>query len=65
MNEAQDGQTSTKEDIAKLDTKIDMVAQKLDSKIDYVAQELRGKITLLHWMLGFDLALWLVVSRQG
>ncbi|MGQ9628879.1 MAG: hypothetical protein ACUVXI_01020 [bacterium] len=36
--------SATKEDIERLDGKIDRVAQELDGKIDRVAQELDGKI---------------------
>jgi hypothetical protein len=48
---------ATKEDIAKLDGKIDGAASRLDGKIDSVRAELKGEIHVLKWMAGASLAL--------
>jgi hypothetical protein len=48
---------ATKEDVAKLDGKIDSAVAKLDGKIDKVHAELKGETSVLKWMAGASLAL--------
>jgi hypothetical protein len=48
---------ATREDIAKLDGKIEGAVTRLDGKIDSVTGRLEGQIQLLKWMMGVVIAL--------
>lgn len=52
QNEVIASNLATKEDIWKLDKKIEQVDKKLDLSI----KEFEGKFNLLYWMIGFVLA---------
>jgi hypothetical protein len=48
---------ATREDVAKLDGKIDSAVSRLDGKIESVRAELKGDIQLLKWMTGASIGL--------
>lgn len=52
LAEALDSQLATKNDLIKLDQRLD----RIDAKIDRMDAKMSGKLTLLKWMLGILIA---------
>ena len=52
LAEALDSQLATKNDLIKLDQRLD----RIDAKIDRMDAKMCGKLTLLKWMLGILIA---------
>ncbi len=64
LGEALNTQVATKEDmhnlkqeIIKLDAKLDARVDSVDARIDNVDTRLTAKINLVHWMIGFNIIL--------
>jgi hypothetical protein len=55
---------ATKEDVAKLDGKIDSAVSRLEGKIEALSNRLDGRLNLHQWMIGVTITLNLAILAK-